>query len=95
MPEKIKISVTIEKQIWENFKLFVYAKHKKFRGVLGDEVGKALEEYVSCQTTGSEMDAKRVVFKILRAFDEFSKEIGSVIKGLGDTDKLEEVTTNA
>ncbi len=77
MPEKIKVSFYIDRDVWEDFKYFVFQKHGKLHGVLGKEIAKALDMYVS--STIEERN-RPVIISILREIDRLNKHVSNLIE---------------
>lgn len=83
MSEKVPIHVSIDKDIWDRFKLHVLNKHGKIHGVLGEEVCNALELYLITQNGEEINDAIRRLLKVVR---RFNRSVSSILAELGDAE---------
>jgi|Deesub1362A_J573_1020465.scaffolds.fasta_scaffold00511_7 hypothetical protein len=81
--EKVPVHVSIDRDIWDRFKLHVLNKHGKIHGVLGEEVCNALEMYLMMQSGEEFNDAVR---RLLKAVRRFNRSVSSILAELGDAE---------
>lgn len=62
----VKISIHVDDKVWIAFKNYVLAKYGKLHGVLGREVSKALEEYLTHSHEEHTRKFEQQIFKLNR-----------------------------
>lgn len=70
---KIKTSLYIDKELWENFKELALKKYGKFHGSLTAEVEMALRSWLNAHTKAHKLDVKNTVNPIPKVFVVYDK----------------------